>query len=179
MAEYEKSKSEKSRFKIGSAVERPVVDVPVESQSSGEYLDKFANSLDFKAGDENVANKVLDDLMSVEEKKAEVKVEGKEKKLADKDKENFRKAGQLLALDSISKAITGEGVSLSKEAAKKGRMKREYKLLGRLGLGTAKVPLWVATLPVRRPLSTAGLGVLAAAGLYGSKKYRRKKVGKR
>ena len=194
MAEYEKSKSEKGRFKVGADVRHPVVDVPAESQSSGKCLDKFASSLDFNAGDENVASQVLDDLMGVEEKKADSegadqKVEGKEKKLAEKDKENFRKAGQLLALDSISKAVTGEGLSLEKEAAKKktylqkrkagiGRTKREYKLLGRIGLGGARVPLWIATLPVRRPASTLGALVAAGTGLYGYGKYRKRKTGK-
>lgn len=204
MAEYEKNKSEKGRFKIGSVVERPVMDVPAEPQSSGKYLDKFANSLDFNVGDGNVANQVINDLMNVEEKKADSekaekeadkenkeekkKIKGKEEKLAEEDRENFRKAGQLLALDSIGKAITGEGVSLQKEAAKKGywakrgvgakRSKREYKLLGRIGLAGLRVPLWVATLPLRRPASTAGAVMAAGTGLYGYGKYRKRKIGK-
>lgn len=189
---YEKNRSEKERFKIGSAVDRPVMDVPADYQSSGKHLDKFANSLKVDDGEENVANQVIDELINVEEKKAdskeaEAKKETKEEKLSESDKENFRKAGQLLALDSISKAVTGDSLSLSKEAAKKkpervalgkGRMAKEYKLLGRIGLGAAKIPLWVATLPARRPLSSIGALAAAGTGLYGYGKYRKKKTEK-
>lgn len=196
MPEYDKNRSEKERFKIGTAVDRPVMDAPADYQSSGKHLDRFAGSLKIGDDEGNIANQVIDELINVEEKKAdskegekvaEAKTETKEEKLSESDKENFRKVGQLLALDSISKAVTGDGLSLSKEAAKKktkkvplgkGRMAREYKLLGRLGLGTAKVPLWVATLPARRPLSSLGALAAAGTGLYGYGKYRKKKTEK-
>lgn len=200
MTNYEENRIEKGRFKIGSDVKRPVMDVPSDPHSSGKHLDKFANSLNLKDDNENIASQIIGDLMNVEEKeagsgetekKADKEKTEEKKTLSDEDKESFRKAGQLLALDSVSKAVTGEGLSLEKKAVKKPKKPKasylskrltgakkglkEYKLLGRIGLGGARVPLWVATLPVRRPASVLGALAAAGTGLYGYGRYRKKK----
>lgn len=192
MAEYESKKAGRERYKIGSGESGPL-EVYHGSKTSDKQLGKFADALEYKFGsnDENIADRIINDLMdvSVEKKAEETKEEEKESE-DEVNKEEFKKAGQILALDALNKAVYGKGITvgdLQKEA--KGKYSKTYpetktrpKRIGEAGKITRSYkrlfgpPLKAITYPLRRPAATlAGLAA-AAGGLYGYGRYRRKQL---
>jgi hypothetical protein len=185
MTEYENKKAGRERFQIGSAKVASIMEHRMSIKEADLKVNDLSESLEIKTGsaDEDLANKILSEFSEEKEAIEEGGEEGQEKEagLTESQLNEFRKVGQLLAIDSISRHMTGEGIekeavrkkkskSLALQRIKKGRLpwtpRAERGLLGKI----LKLPFKVTGKAIRFPFRHPLLALAMGGGLYGAKK---------